>query len=499
MNDEERRPQTFSIARRFGASVNLVITVGAVLAIVGMVNYLGMRRYVRVNWTRNAETELSQRTRHVLASLTNNVRIVTYYDSDDPLFPRVRAMLKEYENAAQGKIHVQHVDYLRDPTAAPRIKMEFKLDQMANRDLIIFECNGRHKIVNANDLSDYAASDPVPGKTNEFHRTHFKGELAFTSAIYGVALHPSPKAYFLIGHGEHSPGDESQQEGYSKFGLILQNENNFELASLLLTATNEIPSDCSLLIIAGPLTTIAPEQVERIQHYLDQGGRLLTLFNYQQIVKHRVSGLEKMLAAWGVDVGQNVVLDPENSANPTGIDPKPIVPGDHWIVNSLGSRQVHLFWPRSIRATRGNARGREEAKVEELLFTGRKTILVSAFDEGGRVLNPSASPPLPLAVVVEKSVPALERNSTRIVAIGDSMFWANAGIDFDANREFAASTVNWLVQQNLLLGEIPRQAIRTYKVSMTNGEMRNSRWLLLASMPGAVLLIGFIMWTRRRK
>jgi len=499
MNDEERRPQTFSIARRFGASLNLIITLAAVLAIVGMVNYLGMRRFVRMNWTRTADTELSQRTRHVLASLTNNVRIITYYNSDDGLFPRVRAMLKEYENAGGGKIRVQHIDYLRDPAAANRAKLEFKLGQISNKDLVLFEANGKQKVVNATELSDYDTSALIAGKSEEVHRTHFKGEVLFTSAIYGVASQRSPKAYFLIGHGEHNPGDETQQEGYSKFALILQNENNFELALLDLTALKEVPADCSLLIIAGPIQTIAPEQVDRIQQYLDQGGRLLVAFNYQQVAGfRRASGLEKLLATWGVEVGQNVVLDPENAASETGVDPKPVVPGSHPIVNSLGKARVHFFWPRSIRMVRNSAGRREEAKVEELLFTGPKTVVNTEFDRG-RILNPTPASPQSLAVAVEKSVPGLERGSTRIVALGDSTFWANTLIESDANREFAASTVNWLVQQGLLLGEIPRQQIRTYKLTITNVEMRNSRWLLLAGMPGAVMLIGVFVWMRRRK
>lgn len=499
MMDDDRRPQTFSGARRFGASLNLVITVAAVLAIVAMVNYLGMRRYARVSWSNTSETELSKRTRHVLASLTNTVRVITYYDSEDPLFPRVRALLKEYENAGRGKVRVQHVDYLREPTVANRIKLEFKLDSGVNRDLVLFESDGRQKLVNGADLSDYDYSNLISGKSKEVHRTHFKGEMLFTSAIYGVAMQKSPKAYFLIGHGEHSPADESQQEGYSKFGLILQNENNFQIAALDLTANKEVPADCSVLIIAGPLTTIAEEQVERIQRYLDQGGRMLVLFSYRQFVSGRPSGLEKMLATWGVEVGQNVVLDPENAAHESGIDPKPVTPGSHPIVNSLGTKQVHLFWPRSMRMTRGSTSRREEAKAEELLFTGKKTLVVTTFDAQGRAVNATATPPQPLAIAVEKSVPALERGSTRIVAIGDSTFWGNALIESDANREFAAATVNWLVQQNILLGEIPRQQIRSYKLTMTNAEMRNSRLLLLAGMPGAVLLVGLVVWARRRK
>jgi ABC-type uncharacterized transport system involved in gliding motility auxiliary subunit len=269
------------------------------------------------------------------------------------------------------------------------------------------------------------------------------------------------------------------------------------LALLDLTATKEVPGDCNLLIVAGPVTTIDAEQAERIQRYLDQGGRLLALFSFRQVFMNRPSGLERLLASWGIEVGQDIVLDPPNaSQGADGADPKPVYPGTHPIVNSLGSAQVHFFWPRSMHAMKSGRR--EEAKVDPLLFTGPKSVVLSDFDRGN-ARSRTAVPPQSLAVAVEKSIAGLERGATRIVGIGDSTFWSNKLIDYDANRDFATSTVNWLVQQNMLLGEIPRQAIRTYRLTMTNRQMSTSRWLLLAGMPGAVLLIGFVVWVRRRK
>jgi ABC-type uncharacterized transport system involved in gliding motility auxiliary subunit len=236
--------------------------------------------------------------------------------------------------------------------------------------------------------------------------------------------------------------------------------------------------------------------VEKIQRYLEQGGRLLVAFNSFTVMSRRPTGLEKLLARWGVEVGQNVVLDPDNASHATGMDPKPVNPGSHPIVNSLGNAQVHLMLPRSLRATQAaNARG-DGAKVDELLLTGPKTQVVTDPERGRYVGKPA--PPQPLAVAVEKSIPALERGSTRIVAVGDSTFWANQLIDVDANSEFVAYTVNWLVSQNILLGEISRQAIKTYKLTMTRSQMRNVRWLLLGGMPAAVLLLGFVVSVRRR-
>jgi ABC-2 type transport system permease protein len=352
-------------------------------------------------------------------------------------------------------------------------------------------------VVSASALSDYDYSNLYSGKSRDVYRTHFKGELLFTSKIYGVAMQRSPKAYFLIGHGESDPRDTTS-EGYSKFAMVLQGENNFELALLDLTSQKDVPADCNLLIVSGPLTVIDEQQAERIQRYLEKGGRLLLLFNYRQLATRRPSGLEKLLAAWGVEAGENIVVDPDNSTTSTGTDPKPAVPGKHPIVSSLGSAQTHLFMPRTMHALKTSTPRREEAKVEELLFTGPRTQLITKLGERGAYEPQRGVGPQPLCVAVEKSIPAIDRGSTRIVALGDSTLWANNVIESDANREFAASTVNWLVQQNVLLAEIPRQAIRTYRLSMTRAQLRNSRWLLLAAMPGAVLLFGCLVWMRRR-
>jgi ABC-type uncharacterized transport system involved in gliding motility auxiliary subunit len=496
MNGDEREPQSFSVMRRFGAGLNLVVTVAAVLAIVAMVNYLGMRHFMRFKWTRGAGMELSARTKHVLSSLTNSVRVVTYFDSTDEfIFPRVRGILREYELASGGKVRVQHVDYLRDVALANKIKQEFKIQSTATRDMILFESGGRTRAVNAADLSDYDYSELMSGKSREVHRTHFKGELLFTSAIYGVAMQRSPKAYFLIGHGESDPRDTTG-EGYSKFAMILQSENNFELALLDLTSQKEVPADCNLLIISGPRTVIDEEHADRIHRYLEKGGRLLLLFNFRQLP--RPSGLEKVLATWGVEVGENVVADPENATNAEGTDPKPLNPGQHPIVNSLGSAQVHLFMPRSVRALKTSSPRRDEAKVDELLFTGPRTSLITKLAPRGSYTLQQGVGPQSLCVAVEKSIPAIERGSTRIVAIGDSTMWANTPIESNANSDFAAATVNWLVQQNLLLAEIPRQALRNSRLSMTRSELRAARWLLLGALPLAVLAVGTLVWARRR-
>jgi hypothetical protein len=234
--------------------------------------------------------------------------------------------------------------------------------------------------------------------------------------------------------------------------------------------------------------------LERIQHYLAQGGRALIAFNRFTVYARRPTGLEKLLLNWGVVVGENVVKDLDHSLSAEGLDVMPVELGGHSIMNAVRGLRVVLAMPRSIRARR-DART-EDSKVDELLFTGEKTVVM--LDPSRNEIDPTQSGPQSLMAVVEKTVPAVQRGSTRIVVVGDSTVWGNNFLTSDANRELGAATVNWLVNQSVLLNGIPPRALHNYKITMTQSQLHTVQLVLLAGMPGAVLLIGLLVWLRRR-
>ena len=92
----------------------------------------------------------------------------------------------------------------------------------------------------------------------------------------------------------------------------------------------------------------------------------------------------------------------------------------------------------------------------------------------------------------------ISRGSTRIVAVGDSLFLNNQMIESGANRDFAILAVNWLLDRGSLLGGIGPQPVREYKIVMTQGQMRSVRRIIIGAMPGGVLLLGLLVWFRRQ-
>ncbi|HVR36660.1 MAG TPA: GldG family protein [Methylomirabilota bacterium] len=494
MPTEPSPTSSFSTGRRWAVILNVVLAVLSVTALVLMANYLGARYFVRVHATGEGRTGLSPMTLGLLRSITNDVKIIVYFDKQEPVYNTVMALLKEYQ-AASPRIRVESIDYFRD-AAAHLIKTEYSLSQLEDRNVVIFDANEKHRIVPGGVITT-SEINQVPSETGiEFERRTktFNGELLFTSALSSV-LNPQPlKVCFLTGHGEHDPLD-TQLEGYSKLTEVLR-ADGLDLFMISLAGTNQVPADCDVLIIAGPKNRLPSEELEKIEHYLGQGRRLMVLFNY---LVTEPTGLEPLLARWGVEVGNQLVTDPENTQS-SGFDLLPQQFSNHPIVRPLAGSRLRLLLPRRVGALGRDAAGADAANVEELVWTGAGARFIGSISEGSRIQHTDAPPSSkPLMVAVEKgSIRGVRSGSTRIVVCGDSLFLNNQFIDVEANRDFAHQAVNWLLARTEMLGGIGPRPVTEYRLSMTETQMTMVRWILLVGMPASVLVLGGLVWLRRR-
>jgi hypothetical protein len=321
----------------------------------------------------------------------------------------------------------------------------------------------------------------------------FVGELLFTGALIGVT-NPKPlKAYFLGGHGEHRPDNASDPMGYAKFADVLK-LNCVDVEKLTLLGTNTVPDDCNLLVIAGPKDPFPAVELGRIEKYLSEGGRLLALFNVLSV--EHPTGLEKLLAKWGVNVTIGIVKDPDFSQPPEGLDVQAFTfRVNHPVVNSLLGSRLQLILPREVDALDLSSQPDNGLKAEEIVYSGPRSLL----SNGGMAQRPGKKP---LIVAVEKSAAkgvAAERGVTRLLVTGDSLFLGNERIESAANRDFAGYAANWLLERPVLLEGVAPKRIDEYRLSISNLELQTVQWILLAAMPGGILFLGGLVWLRRRK
>lgn len=496
---------SFSSARRWTIGLNVMVSVAAALALVLMVNYLAARHFTREHLNPDDQYKLSALTLQLLQSTSNQVKVVVFFDKEDSLYSSVSSLLNEYQLASP-RLAVEYVDYLRNPGAAQLIKERYKLDfggDNSFRNLIIFDSGSARKIIYDKELYDLDFSDALAGKSREVRRSDFKGELVFTSAILSVTESRRPKAYFLAGHGEKNPLNDEAVAGYSQFATLLQ-QNNIQVETLVLGA-NGVPPDCQLLIIAGPRNRYEPKELEQIDDYLDHGGRLLALLN--NIGR---SGLERVLANWGVQVDDDLVFDTQTTGKsqesiPSNVDM--VVTNyptqGHPIVRPLLQSRLHLFLARSVDSLPTAKQDADAPRVDVLAASSQSGVAMYDIRDGTAYPNPlrDRHGEIPVIVAVEKgSVQGIspDRGSTRMVVAGDSTFLGNQLIDSLANRDFALLAVNWLLDRSRLMGGIGPRPIKEFRLVMTQTQITAVRWILLAGLPGSVLLIGVLVWLRRQ-
>jgi hypothetical protein len=489
MASEPSTQPSFSPGRRWAAGINVVLGVVAALAIVVGVNFISRNYFsYRAFVSPQTRIQLSPQTLGLVKSITNDVRITLYYDKDDGMFTTISALLNEY-HLANRRITVETVDYNKNPTEAQKVKLRYNLAEATDKDLVIFDCGGRVKKVPGAALTEYTMEAVPNEREREFRKrpVAFQGELMFSSLLLAVNNAEPLHAYYLLGHGEHNPEGQEEKTGFARF-ITLLNQNYIRVDGLTLLDTNTVPADCNVLIIAAPTAAIPEGELAKLSRYLDEGGRALILLNCLSVDKD--TGLELLLEKWGVSVSRRIIKDEAATIN--GQDVVVTQFTRHPVVNPLLGNRLHVLLPRWVSEIVETNAPADAPKVSELAYTTTNSVLLG-------LTNDSTS--YPIAVAVEKGAVkavATERGTTRLIVVGDSFFLNNQLIDSAANRDFASHAINWLTDRTQLMEGLGPRPVKEFKLMMTRTQMTSARWLLLGGLPGGILLIGSLVWLRRR-
>ena len=499
-------PETPSFVpdRRLRTGFSVLLATVSLFAILVMVNYLAVTRPAwRYDLTARDSLKLSPLTLQTLAALTNEMKVTVLFDVKSDLFPHVSSLLREY-SAQSRLLRIEIIDPLRNPSLAEAKKREYRLGSRKG-DVVIFEAGGHVRVVPDGELSIYNQDDIqslVAGRETEIRRSGFTGENRFTSAIAALLEDAETHAAYLTGHGEHPADSEDEQTGYGSFMRLLTGEKNLRVEAVNL-ATNDLPAEVQLLIIAGPVSPLLPVELKRIQAFLERGGRLLVgLHPYAVDVR---TGLEELLFRWSIYCPPKYAGEGDRNLVPSGADLVAKNFGTHPLMLPLrrGNGSVYFPLPRVVAPVTPDRQLADALKADVLVMTSEKGLTKSDIAGANAAFDPRQDRQnvvVPLAVAAEKggvSGVAAGRGTTRIVVVGDSNVFKNDTIDQASNRDFAALCVSWLLDRPQALAIGPK-AINEWRVQLAEPQLDQLRWLLLGALPGSVLLLGLVVWYRRR-
>ncbi len=454
---------------RFGTLAAASILV--VLVILVAINYLGTRRDKRWDLTAAKQFSLSDQTRKVLQDLKEPVHVRVFARTDD--FQRFHDRLDEYAYTSKN-LSVEYID----PDKKPALAQQYGVTAQGT---VVFEYKGRN---------EKATSD---------------GEQELTNALVKVIQGRTPKVYFTRGHGEKDT-TSADRTGYNAISGALTSDN-FAVDKLVLAQQNGVPADADAVVIAGPRTDFLQGEIDALKAYLAKGGKLLVLLD--PVVRKNEAQpvlLEGLLKDWGIQAGNDVVVDASGMGRLIGADASIPVAANypsHPITDNFNLLTAYPL-TRSMSPIEGGVNGHTaQPLVQTTKNSWGETDLDSLLagrpqpgpdDKAGPVTLASAvSAPVAGAAASGDKKPA----ETRLVAFGDSDFAANGFLGVQGNRDLFLNTINWLVQQENLISIRPRDP-EDRRITLTADQERRIFYLTVLIVPGLILLAGVQTWWRRR-
>jgi ABC-type uncharacterized transport system involved in gliding motility auxiliary subunit len=446
---------------RYGSNA-LVLTI-AFIGILVVVNVLVVQNGKRWDLTEDQQFTLASETLDTLKSLPEKVTATAFFTQRIPS-ETASNLLEQYEFNSNGNFEYTFIDPEMDPLAAQNANI--------TRDGTV--------VVRMGDQQE-----PVTLIT----------EQELTGAIVRLMNPTSQSIYFLTGHGEYSPDDTGDQ-GLSQVKRTLEGKN-YTVAALNLLATNQIPDDAGVIVIAGPKKPVSQAEVVLLDSFLSNGGSLIVMEEPLPTTEFgdEFDPLAEYLAQkWGVILGEDIIVDLTST--------QPLAPyaasyANHAITENMPNLTSQFPTARSVQA--GSAP--EGVSSENLVLTAQQSWAEAdlagldnpesqiAFEEG--VDTPG---PVSLAAVAENASTA-----SRLVVFGDSDFPIDANYAAYGNGDLITNAVDWAANQENLISLTPKQSTDRLLLPPQRITMN---LILLGSvfiLPGLPVLAGIIVWIQRRR
>ena len=481
--------KTFSRSKRFRYGLNTLVMITLFVIIMILANYMGILKHQRYDLTASGRFTLAPQTVNVIKGFKEPVKALCFFPEDIQYEnPKRKAqdLLEEY------RFFNKYFSFrFIDPESQPALARQYKIRQYGT---IVFMSGAKQKAV------------LTPTEQN------------FTGALLEVSGARAKKVYFLTGNGERDINN-NDQDGYrlALMGLI---RDLYQVQTLNLTLNNEIPPDCAVLIMAGTKKGLPPEVVKTIRIFLERHGKLLMLID-----PNPPEEVKEILEAWGLTVKEGRVMDPGAYVAPDIA--VPAVFKNQYPPVVITSGLDTTYFPDAVSFDLSKELGRtletmiKEGEVkagwplkavqsqnlailpvvlttpESWMEKGEKKSLGPEKMRSPQALGAMIIAGGPVLAGAPPGQPEKREKLTRLIVIGDSDFSSNPHFGNGGNGDLFLNSVNWLAEEEHLISIRPKP-YSFRKLLVNNNQLRFIRYSSLGLLPLFTLILGGIIWWRKR-
>lgn len=506
----------------------LIIIVVAIVIVINLAVGQMPTTYSMIDVTENKIYTIGDETKELLDGLEDDIEIY-YICQDGEEDDYVSKMLDLYDDASS-KVTVTQVDPVVNPTFATQYT-----DEDVYNNSVVVTCGDAYKYVSYEDM--YIIE--IDYDTYSYSTTGFDGEGCVTSAIDYVTSENLPTMYILQGHDETEISSTLEER--------IEREN-ITIEYLSLVTLEAVPDDCDLLLINAPETDLSEDEAQYIIDYLDQGGKVFMTSNYSET---ELPNFESILEHYGLSITEGIVVE-GSSGNYYPSYPSYLLPTieSHTITSTLSDDSKYVLLP-SAQGIEISDDVRDTVTISTLLSTSDSayskvnvTTATTTEKEDGDIDGPFA-----LAVAVTETIESTddeedtdstedeedsetqedeteestdetedeteestdetsddedeeeeEDAEAQLVYVSTAYLLDDSinSVVSDGNYDFFMNAVSWMSKDSTTVS-IAEKSLSYDYLTVSAGTANMWGLLLIFIVPAAVLIVGVVVWARRRK
>jgi hypothetical protein len=262
-----------------------------------------------------------------------------------------------------------------------------------------------------------------------------------------------------------------------------------------------VPDDATVVAIIKPQVPLSPEEVGAVATYLDSGGAAVIAGD----VPINSAGLPEipddplvdyLSATWGLILRLDVIIERVMAAvgQSLGVEFVAADYGTSPIITSDLRQFGTLFSiARSIASEPSEGVTQTDLVLTSPDAWGETDLTALAVDQIAEPNDADAQGSLAVASSAEN-----QANGARMVLFGDGDFVTNDFLGMGGNSLLFTNALNWLADDEIAIELAPRETVQR-QITIPDQQLRTLRAISIWVGPVLMALIGFVVWTSRRR
>lgn len=465
-------------------STGMIAIVVALTVVVNLIASALPETYTQIDATSQKLYSITEDTEKYLDTLKDDVTLyvmVNKNSKDD----NVDRTLQKYASASK---HVK-VKYV-DPNVSPAFASKYTDSDVTSNSIIVV-CGDRSKVIDYNsDIYEYSYDSSY-----NYSVTGYDCEGQVTAAIQYVTSESTTNVYELTGH------DESTLSG--DFSEVFQ-KRFMNVGSLSLLTVDAIPEDCQAIFITAPQSDLSEDDLSKLSQYLGNGGKIYLSIDYSKW--NDLTNFKKLLSDNSIETTESLLAETDRSYYYQS--PFYLLPNvENTEVSSSVAGMTQVFVPYSVGLT---YTGEDDSNVTSFMTTSDTTIAkaaanIAAVQSQADAANIASVQDGDTQSQYSLGMMVTNENGGELCVLGSAMMCTDSAnqIVSGHNATFFNGIVNALVttddgnSDNAVVIAAKDYTVSNLTVSANAMLVYGILWGIF--MPIALIIIGIIVWARRRK